>query len=509
MEATWALIKHSINEAIQESVPLTKVTGHRGKRWMDKETLALVRKKHKLFRRWQETQDGQDYLLHSIARNQASKACKKAKKQLEKKVAQDVKKNPKAFWSFVKSKTQTRKGVVDLKMPNGEKTRNDQEKADLLNQFSHNAFTQENDESLPDPPIYNVRDELSSLVISTEKVEKLLRDLNKGKVPGPDGINPRVLSEAAKELAPPLQILFQRSIDSSTVPEEWKKAVVTPIYKKGSRLQTCNYRPVSLTSIVCKTLENFVRESIMDHFQANDLLSKHQHGFVPGRSCFTQLVEIMDNWTEVICRGRSVDAIYMDFQKQFDTVPHRRLLLKAEAMGIRGNILKWIQSFLQHRQQCVVINGTYSRQAPVTSGIPQGSVLGPVLFILYINDLPVGITSSVKMFAVDTKLYNNSSKEQGTQTLQDDLEKLQDWSDLWLLKFHPDKCCILKLGVGHPKSEADYHMKGKTNHGEECTVRLEENEREKDLGIIVDRDLTFKGHITQAANIAQSIVGII
>ena len=368
-------------------------------------------------------------------------------------------------------------------------------------------FTQENDEPHPDPPIYNVRDELSSLVISTEKVEKLLRDLNKGKALGPDGISPRVLSEAAKELAPPLQILFQRSIDSSTVPEEWKKAVVTPIFKKGSRLQACNYRPVSLTSIVCKTLEKLVRVSIMDHLQANDLQSKHQHGFVPGRSCFTQLVEVMDNWTEVICAGGRVDFIYMDFQKAFDTVPHRRLLLKAEAMGVRGNILKWMQSFLRHRQQCVVINGTYSSQVPVTNGIPQGSVLGPVLFILYINDLPVGITSSVKMFADDTKLYNDSSKEQGTQTLQDDLEKLQDWSDLWLLKFHPDKCCILKLG--NPKSEADYYMKGKSNHGEECTVQLKESEREKDLGIIVDRDLTFKDHITQAASTARSIVGVI
>ena len=208
---------------------MTKVTGHRGKRWMDKETLASVRKKHKLFRRWQETQDGQDCLLYSRARNQASKACKRAKKQLEKKVAQDAKKNPKAFWSFVKSKTQTRKGVADLKLPNGEKIKTDQEKADLLNHFFHNVFTQENDEPLPDPPIYNVRDELSSLVISTEKVEKLLRDPNKGKAPGPDGISPRVLSEAAKELAPPLQIVFQRSVDSSTVPEEWKKAVVTPI----------------------------------------------------------------------------------------------------------------------------------------------------------------------------------------------------------------------------------------------------------------------------------------
>ena len=237
------------------------------------------------------------------------------------------------------------------------------------------------------------------------------------------------------------------------------------------------------------------------------MLSKHQHGFVPGRSCFTQLVEVMDNWTEVICAGGRVDAIYMDFQKAFDTVPHRRLLLKAEAMGIRGNILKWIQSFLQHRQQCVVINGTYSSWAPVTSELPQGSVLGPVLVVLYINDLPVGITLSVKMFADDTKLYNDSSKEQGTQTLQDDLEKLQDWSDLWLLKFHPDKCCILKLG--NPKSEADYYMKGKSNHGEECTVQLKESEREKDLGIIVDRDLTFKDHITQAANTARSIVGVI
>ncbi|KAK7088907.1 hypothetical protein V1264_024561 [Littorina saxatilis] len=195
----------------------------------------------------------------------------------------------------------------------------------------------------------------------------------------------------------------------------------------------------------------------------------------------------------------------MDFMKAFDTVPHARLIAKVEAHGIQGNVLNWIRNFLAGRQ--VIVNGTHSDKAPVTSGIPQGSVLGPLLFTLYINDLPSQVTSSVKLFVDDTKLYTRTDVPSGPVVMQEDLDNLQEWSDNWLLKFHPKKCSVLKLGKQH--TETSYHMKGRSESGEEVSITLEESETEKDLGVLVDNRLSFKGHVAQATAKANKTIGII
>ena len=166
------------------------------------------------------------------------------------------------------------------------------------------------------------------------------------------------------------------------------------------------YRPVSLTSVTCKVLESLIRDHILAHLSNNNLLSPHQHGFIPHRSCNTQLVNVMDQWTSSIQSGIPIDVIYFDFRKAFDTVPHSRLLLKLAAYGISGNVLKWIKSFLVHRKQRVVINGEFSQWSSVNSGVPQGSVLGPLLFAIYMNDLPTRVKSSLVLFANDTKLFH-------------------------------------------------------------------------------------------------------
>lgn len=179
---------------------------------------------------------------------------------------------------------------------------------------------------------------------------------------------------------------------------------------------------------------------MLEHLIKNNIISPHQHGFVPKRSCSTQLLEALDMWTEVLDKGGSIDVIYMDFQKAFDSVPHRRLLQKLASCGIQSKVLDWVKDFLKEQKQKVVINGVHSQEADVTSGIPQGSVLGPLLFVVYINDLPHGLKTTAKMFADDTKLYARSDVDSGSQDLQADLDKLQEWSKLWLLKFRPQKC---------------------------------------------------------------------
>ncbi|KAL8565437.1 hypothetical protein ACOMHN_049414 [Nucella lapillus] len=487
----------------QQSVPLKSVGRARIKKWMDRKTLESVRKKHRLFRRWQQTQEIGDYTAYLKARNKASRECRKAKRNLEATVAAEAKNNPKVFWSYVKSKTTTRSGIGDLKKENGSKTTSDQEKAELLNNFFHSVFTHEDDGPLPDPPTAEYSTTLEDFEISEEKVLKLLQTLKIHKATGPDGINPLVLSKAADILAHPVTILFRKSLEDGQVPQDWRTATVSPIFKKGSRLQPCNYRPVSLTCILCKVMEKLIRENVIKHLDENVLISRQQHGFVQGRSCVTQLLDVMDAWTEILDAGGSVDIIYMDFMKAFDSVPHRRLLMKLAAYGIQGKVLDWTRAFLTDRQQSVVVNGAKSQTAPVTSGIPQGSVVGPMLFVVYINDLPNICVSEVKLFADDTKLYTRSDIPGATTALQADLDKLQQWSQDWLLRFHPQKCSVMKLGS--KKSEVEYTMQDAT----QGTTVLEEHEHEKDLGVHVDNKLCFKEHVAKSTAKANKIVGII
>ncbi|KAL8606268.1 hypothetical protein ACOMHN_039804 [Nucella lapillus] len=503
VDEMWKVIKSKIENAVQQSVPLKSVGRARIKKWMDRKTLESVRKKHRLFRRWQQTQEIGDYTAYLKARNKASRECRKAKRNLEATVAAEAKNNPKVFWSYVKSKTTTRSGIGDLKKENGSKTTSDQEKAELLNNFFHSVFTHEDDGPLPDPPTAEYSTTLEDFEISEEKVLKLLQTLKIHKATGPDGINPLVLSKAADILAHPVTILFRKSLEDGQVPQDWRTATVSPIFKKGSRLQPCNYRPVSLTCILCKVMEKLIRENVIKHLDENVLISRQQHGFVQGRSCVTQLLDVMDAWTEILDAGGSVDIIYMDFMKAFDSVPHRRLLMKLAAYGIQGKVLDWTRAFLTDRQQSVVVNGAKSQTAPVTSGIPQGSVVGPMLFVVYINDLPNICVSEVKLFADDTKLYTRSDIPGATTALQADLDKLQQWSQDWLLRFHPQKCSVMKLGS--KKSEVEYTMQDAT----QGTTVLEEHEHEKDLGVHVDNKLCFKEHVAKSTAKANKIVGII
>ena len=205
----------------------------------------------------------------------------------------------------------------------------------------------------------------------------------------------------------------------------WRFATISPIYKKGRKQLAENYRPVSLTSVSCKILESLVREKLICYLKENNLLSSRQFGFLGRRSTILQLLNYLDYCAEAMSRELSVDSIYLDFQKAFDTVPHRRLSVKLKAYGIKGALLKWIESFLGMRKQQVSVNGCLSSEKSVISGVPQGSVLGPLLFVLYINDLPDDLDSMVLMFADDTKLFRIIKQNEDTEALLRDLTKLE------------------------------------------------------------------------------------
>ena len=242
---------------------------------------------------------------------------------------------------------------------------------------------------------------MPDIIINQQGVLSLLQRLNVNKASGPDLISPRIMKELATAIAPVLTSIFKKSLEHGEIPSDWKKAHVTPVYKKGRKTDPCN----SITCISCKLLERIIVSNINQHASNNDILYHSQHGFRAKRSCETQLIEFADDLAQNTQRGGQTDVLVMDFSKAFDKVSHQRLLLKLDHYGIRGKTKEWIKAFLTERSQRVMLSGEISDSTLVLSGVPQGSVLGPVLFLFYINDLPQSLQSNVRLFADDTLLY--------------------------------------------------------------------------------------------------------
>ena len=218
---------------------------------------------------------------------------------------------------------------------------------------------------------------------------------------------------------------------------------------------------------------------------------------MPGRSCSTQLLKVLDEWTKQIDQGLPIDVIYMDFAKAFDSVPHKRLLLKLSAYGIRGKLLDWIGSFLIGRKQRVTVNGVSSKWSQVSSGVPQGSVLEPLLFLVFINDLPEAVNSNKEIFADDTKLYREVQCKPDAEELQNDLDKLLIWSQNWQLPFNGKKCKVMHIGNGN--TSEDYYMNGEI---------LTTIDKEKDLGVVIDTKLRFHQHTAQVVAKGFRLLGL-
>ena len=288
------------------------------------------------------------------------------------------------------------------------------------------------------------------------------------------------------------------SLHEGKVPEDWKLSDITPIFKKGDRKLPENYRPISLTSVICKLLETIIRDKIVDYLEEHELIRDTQHGFRRRRSCLTNLLEFYNKLFHLHDETKSLDIIYLDFQKAFDKVPHEKLLLKVEALGITGNTARWIASWLHDRKQRVLVNGASSPWLPVASGVPQGSVLGPVLFIIYINDIDVGLNNFISKFADDTKIGNTIITDEDRIKLQQDLNRIAEWSSNWQMPFNVGKCQVLH--VGNSNNRYEYEMNGR---------KINTSNSVKDLGITLSRDLKFSQHCSEAAKKANRMLGFI
>lgn len=432
------------------------------------------------------------------------KEIKRAIRSYEQKLAND-KKNPKRLFAYVNKKQSVRLSIHAIKDANNEIQTDRKRIANILNQQFASVFAKEDRiGDLPNLTPTRLDSDLTDIHVNSRMVIEKLEKLDGFKSMGFDKVSPYVLKKCSTSVAIPLMLVFRKSLAEGCVPNVWKLANVTPLHKKGSKLDKENYRPVSLTSVPCKILESIIRDKIMDHLKRNNIINEHQHGFVPRKACVTNLLETTDFITRNISQKCPIDIVFLDFAKAFDKVPHRRLLLKLENLGIKGSVLNWLRSFLTGRKQRVVLGDDESEWSDVLSGVPQGSVLAPILFIIFINDLPRSLKNPCKLYADDCKILAKITSEDDIRKLQADIHAATEWCQTWLMQLNVNKCKVMHFGRRNPMRS--YTMLNTTNSE---TLNLETTNRERDLGIIITSDLKWNCQVASAASKANSTLGVL
>ena len=500
VQENFDLLTSFIQDSADKHIPSKTSRSVSSIPWITPEIRRKIRRKNKTHAKAKKTGSSKLRSKFETLRREIKADVRKQHDLYVNNLVGDVKANPRDFYRYINSQKKDTQGIPPLKRKNGKGVaQSDLEKAEEFNGqftdvFSKNEHTQV-------PLLDRSAPFMNDIAVSKDGVIKLLKGLNPSKALGPDELHPRVLKELATELGPVLAHLFQQSIDTGEIPKEWSLANICPLFKKSDRSLACNYRPVSLTCVPCKLLEHIVCSNIMAHLDEYKLLSDRQHAFRKGHSCETQLTTVINDWAKILDNRGQVDTFMLDFEKAFDTPPHELLKSKLFGYGIGGKTLKWIDSFLCFRQQRVVVNGVKSDWAPVLSGVPQGTVLGPLLFSLYINDISSDIESEIRLFADDCVCYREIKGEKDTMKLQRDIDRLGSWARKWGMRFQPVKCNMMQLTRKRIKKiHASYTLEG---------TNLENVESIKYLGVTITSDLRWNTHVGNVCTKANRTLGFL
>ena len=490
----WDELKAKLLD-VSSNVPTVLLDSSKARKlpWENSSLKRRRREKDKFWSSFDDTPSPENLSLALDRQNKYEKSEISAKVKYEKKITSSLKYASKPFFSYLRNKRKVKESVTALKREDDSVTVGGGETAEELSSFFSSVFTNESFGPLEEHCYRKSENysEISDFESSFDvlDVKKELSKVNPCKSMGPDGIHPKIIKSLANDsdFVEAAYRLFTTCAENRKIPSEWKLANVVPLHKKGSRDRSESYRPISLTCIMGKVYEKLVRKHMVDH--VGNLIAPEQHGFLPGRSCTSNLLDSMDVILDMIDDGLPVDMLFFDFSKAFDTVPHHRLLVKLENYGITGGTLEIIQDFLADRWMRVGVGDHFSELTRVISGVPQGSILGPLLFLLYINDLPEAIKSKVFLFADDLKMIANPFDK---EVVDDDLRSLEIWENTWLLKFNTAKCKVLHFDINSNPCN-DYVLDGS---------KLEVVDVERDLGLLISKDLRWdeqvKGSLCKA-----------
>jgi len=493
IDDSWLTFKNEVLNLMAQFIPRVKFKNKKGVEWMTKTLLKEISFKKRL---WKIYKDKGDNELYEKFREQAKivkASIKKVKAEYEERLSKNSKFNPKGIFRYIVKK-KNNYGDLAIKGDNNELISEPYDIAKRFNDYFSSIFIENTDAEIRFLP----RSTEDYVEVTEKEVLEYLLKVNPNKSGGLDGITSILVRNCAESMVKPVTKLFNQSIKVGRVPEDWKLAMVTPIHKGGNKSDICNYRPVSLTPVLSKVMEKIIRERIQRILDDENIISGGQHGFVKGRSCLTNLLTFYENVTRELDKGSDYIAIYLDFRKAFDTVNQRRLVTKLKDIEIPNYICKWIEHWLIDRHQKVVFRGKLSNSCEVKSGVPQGSVLGPTLFNIYINDITSDIKSKILLFADDIKLGRSINDLVDYEILQDDLNKLHMWSTKWGLEFNTNKCKVVHFG--RKRMNYDFMING---------ITLEYVSEYKDLGILVDQKLKFRNHIGKITARAQRSLGLI
>ena len=494
VEESWTFIKRTLEDMTEKFVPLRKKRSKRSPPWMNGDVRRAIGEKKRAWNKWKRSRKEEERKEYKSWETKTKKLIRNRKNAYERQIAKSCKTNPKHFYSFVNSARRSH-GTIGPLNKDGELVVDSKEQAELFNEYFSSVFTRSNDEIPSKEP--DGMTEISDVVINEKIVKESIGRLREFSAPGPDKVANKIIVELQNELAEPLAVLFRKSLDNSRIPADWKLSNVSPVYKKGSKSDPGNYRPVSLTSNVCKLMERVINMSLGEYLNKN-VIENSQHGFRKGRSCQTNLIEFNDQISNWVDEGKCVDVLYLDFAKAFDKVDHERLMVKLAAAGIKGKLWAWIRDWLANRHQRVIVKGEASEWLPVDSGVPQGTVLAGPFFTVYTKDMDELIKAFLRKFADDTKCAQVVENRADADLFQGDIDRLTEWAKKWAMVFNETKCKIMHIGRNNPI--IDYSMNG---------IVLNVTEEERDLGVIVSSSLKPGAQCETAAKMANRVLGLI
>lgn len=408
----------------------------------------------------------------------------------EQKAVAAIKKNPKYFYNYAKKFTKIKSKVGPL-IADGKTISDPACMANTLLKQYNSVFSIPRGESSSknSTPDEDIGTNIADIAFDEEDFITAINELSENAASGPDGLPAIFLKQCKETVSKPLTIFWKKSIATGVIPDILKWGIVIPVHKGGSYGNPSNYRPIALTSQIIKLFEKILRSHLVQYLEQNNLLNAGQHGFRGGRSCLTQLIDHYDYVLSQVELGKNVDVIYLDFAKAFDKVDFSIVLNKMKLLGIKGSVYNWIQCFLRHRTHSVLVDGCLSQKAPVLSGVPQGSVLGPLIFLILIGDIDKDVkTSRVSSFADDTRVAKGVQDVKDVSFLQGDINSINSWADDNNMTFNDSKFELLRYGK-------DDILKSCTHLFDGNGKIIQEKLSVRDLGVIMSNNLQFQDHI--------------
>lgn len=487
-----------LNDIICTFVPLKCEKSKRFPSWFSPSVIHIVRKKCQTHRLYKRTGDERFYNKFKELRKQSKSEILKCYNNYLENVENELQSNVKVFWSYVNKLKKNDHGYCQTMKYNDTTSDSPSDIAQLFADHFSSVFSKGTSQDTLNLSVDTNSNVLSNIVLSSDEVLKVLRSLSRNKGGGPDGIPAVFYKECSSELAYPLTLIFNKSLAVGTFPSLWKQANVVPIYKKGDKSIVTNYRPISLLNISAKILEAVIYPRIFYLFKHQ--ITPVQHGFFSGRSIVTNLLHFTDYIFEAFQNNHQVDTIFTDFSNAFDTVDHNILLTKLKCYGVNGKLLQWFRSYLTGRHLKVIINGYESKPKLVTSGVPQGSHLGPLLFSIYVNDVTCKISSHCLLYADDLKVFRHITSTEDHVLLQKDLTQLSTWCSVNKLNLNLKKCKSMIFNRTKRPNQHDYTI---NDHN------LEKINEIKDLGVILTSNLSYSSHTNFIVNKSFKMLGFI